>query len=39
MFSLGLAIGLFVGCVVGMVVMSLMFIARNDDAEIMRNAE
>jgi len=39
MFGLGLAVGLFVGCMVGMAIMSLMFIARNDDAEIMDNAE
>jgi len=39
MFGLGLAIGLFVGCMVGMFIMSLMFIARKEDAEIMRNAE
>ena len=39
MFGLGLAAGLFVGCMVGMVIMSLTFIARNEDAEIMRNAE
>jgi len=39
MFGLGLAIGLFVGCVVGMVIMSLMFITRSDDAELTNNAE
>jgi len=39
MFGLGLAIGLFVGCMVGMFIMSLMFIARSDDAEFMNDAE
>jgi len=38
-FGLGLAIGLFVGCMVGMVIMSLMFIARDNDAELTNNAE
>jgi len=39
MFGLGLAVGLFVGCMVGMFIMSLTFIARSDDAEIMNDAE
>ena len=39
MFGLGLAIGLFAGCMAGMVIMSLMFIVRSDDAELTNNAE
>jgi len=39
MFGLGLAVGLFVGCMVGMFIVSLTFIARNDDAEFTSNVE